>query len=105
MAKFVKAAKTDDIPPGQVRSFQIEGEFIAISHIDGNFYAIKDECTHMDYPLSDGDLDGEIITCIYHGAQFNVKTGEVVALPAYEPVETYKVKVEENDIYVFLEDY
>jgi Ferredoxin subunits of nitrite reductase and ring-hydroxylating dioxygenases len=59
----------------------------------------------MDYPLADGELDGETVTCIYHGAKFNVRTGEVLALPAYEPVETYQVKVEGDDIYVFVEEY
>ncbi|HXG31014.1 MAG TPA: non-heme iron oxygenase ferredoxin subunit [Thermodesulfobacteriota bacterium] len=103
MAEFVKVAKTSDIPPGEVRSFVVDGEVIAICHVDGRFYAIKDECTHMEYPLSDGVLEGEVITCAYHGAEFNVRTGEALSLPAIEPVETFKLKLEGDDIYVLLE--
>jgi 3-phenylpropionate/trans-cinnamate dioxygenase ferredoxin subunit len=103
MSEFVKVAKTSDIPPGGVKSFVVDNEVIAICHVDGNFYAIKDECTHMEYPLSDGLLEGETITCAYHGARFNVRTGEVICMPAVEPVETFKVKVEGDDIYVLLE--
>ena len=105
MADFVKVAKTSDIPRGEVRSFVVDNELIAICHVNGSFYAIKDKCTHMEYPLSDGELDGETITCIYHGAKFNVKTGEVLAMPAYEPVETFQLKIEEDDIYILMEEY
>ncbi len=105
MADFVKVAKTSDIPAGEIRSFEAEGEIIAICNVDGRFYAIKDECTHMDYPLSDGLLDGETVTCAWHGAKFNVRTGEVLSMPAYEPVETYQLKVEGDDIYVLIELY
>lgn len=105
MAVFVKVAKTSDIPTGEIRSFEAEGEFIAICNLDGRFYAIKDECTHMDYPLSNGLLDGETITCARHGAKFNLRTGEVLSVPAYEPVETYQLKLEGDDIYVLMEAY
>jgi nitrite reductase/ring-hydroxylating ferredoxin subunit len=59
----------------------------------------------MAYPLSDGILEGETITCAHHGAEFNVRTGEVLSLPAVEPIETFEVKVEGDDIYVLMEDY
>jgi len=103
MAELVKVAKISDIPPGEIRSFVVEGEVIAICHVNGKFYAIKDECTHMEYPLSEGTLDEETITCAWHGAKFNVRTGEVLAMPAFEPVETYEIKVEGDDIYVLME--
>ncbi|MER3446085.1 MAG: biphenyl 2,3-dioxygenase [Candidatus Dadabacteria bacterium] len=105
MAEFKKVAKTSDIPPGEIRSFEVEGEIIAICNVGGRFYAIKDECTHMNYPLSDGFLDEETITCAWHGAKFNVRTGEVLSMPAYESVETYQLKVEGNDIYILIEVY
>jgi nitrite reductase/ring-hydroxylating ferredoxin subunit len=105
MAEFIKVARTSDIPPGEIRSFEADGEIIAISNVGGRFYAIKDECTHMDYPLSDGLLDGETITCAWHGAKFNVRTGEVLSAPAYEPLEIYQLKVEGDDIYILIEVY
>ena len=103
MSEFVRVAKTSDIPDGEVRSFVVDSEVIAVCHVDGKFYAIKDECTHMEYPLSDGLLEGEIITCAYHAAKFDVRTGDVLSLPAVEPVETFQVKVEGEDIYVLIE--
>jgi nitrite reductase/ring-hydroxylating ferredoxin subunit len=105
MAEFVKVGKTSDIPPGEIRSFDVEGEVIAICHVNGELYAIKDECTHMEYPLSSGTLDGEVITCAWHGAKFNVRTGEVLSMPAVVPVETYQLKIEREDIYVLIEPW
>jgi nitrite reductase/ring-hydroxylating ferredoxin subunit len=105
MAEFIKVAKTSDLPLGEIRSFEVEGEIIAICNVNGEFYAVKDECTHMDYPLSDGLLVGETVTCAWHGAKFNVRTGEVLSVPAYEPVETYQLRVEGDDIYVLIEPY
>lgn len=105
MAEFVKIAKTSDIQPGEIKSFVFETEVIAICNADGEFYVIKDECSHMAYPLSDGILEGETITCAHHGAQFNVRTGEVLSLPAVEPIETFEVKVEGDDLCVRMENY
>ena len=104
MPEFVKVAKTSDIQPGEIKSFVVNTDVIAICNVDGEFYVIKDECSHMEYPLSDGILEGEIIACAYHGAEFNVKTGEALSLPAIEPVETFEVRVEGDDIYVMIDD-
>ncbi|MFI5323245.1 MAG: non-heme iron oxygenase ferredoxin subunit [Thermodesulfobacteriota bacterium] len=97
-------AKTSDIPPGEVRSFPAGSEMIVICNVDGEFYAVKDECTHQAYPLSDGMLEGTKLTCIYHGAEFDVETGDALCLPATDAVETFDVKVEGGDIYVLIED-
>lgn len=105
MAEFVKVARTSEIRPGEIKSFVVETEVIAICNVNGEFYVIKDECSHMEYPLSDGILEGETITCAHHGAEFNVRTGEVLSLPAVEPIETFKVKVEGDGIYVLIENY
>ncbi len=105
MPGFVKVAKTSDIQPGEIKSFVVDTDVIAICNVDGEFYVIKDQCSHMEYPLSDGILEGETITCAHHGAEFNVVTGEVISLPAVEPIETFKIKVEGDEIYVLIEDY
>ena len=75
-----------------------------LRYVDGRFYAFRDECTHQAYPLSDGMLEGKKLTCIYHGAEFDVETGAALCLPATDAVETYDVKVEGDDIYVLMED-
>ena len=104
MSDYKKVAKVSDIPEGEVESFFIDGDAIAICSVEGNFYAFRDECTHQCFTLSDGDLDGERITCCYHGAEFNVRTGEVLCLPAVEPLETYPVKIDGDDILIKLDD-
>ena len=104
MAEYEKIAKTGDVPPGEIRSFVVGSEMVAVCNVDGRFYAFRDECTHQAYPLSDGMLDGKKLTCIYHGAEFDVETGEALCLPATDAVETYSVKVEGDDIYVLIED-
>ncbi len=103
MSDFEKVAKVLDVPEGEVKAFFAGGESIAICRVDGNFYAFKDECTHQAFTISDGDLNGDCIKCCYHGAEFNVKTGEALCLPAVEPLETYEVKVQGEDILVKVE--
>ncbi len=100
---FIKVANRSEIPPGEVKSFFVDNESIAICNVGGEFYAIKDECTHMEFPLSDGVLEKETITCAYHGAEFNVKTGEALCMPAVEPVETFELKLDGDDIYILLD--
>ena len=104
MAEFEKVAKVSDISPGEVKSFILGNEVIAICNSGGNFYAFIDECSHQTLPLSDGVLEGKTITCAYHGAEFDIETGEALCLPAVDRIETYKLKVEGDDIYVLIED-
>ncbi len=102
---FVKAASVEEVPNRGLLDLEVEGEkIVLITTGDGGYYALKDQCSHEDYPLSDGELmdDGERLECIYHGAKFNVKTGKAVALPAIKPVPSYEVKVEDGDILVDL---
>ena len=103
MGEFVKVAKTSDIPAGTVKSFIVENEVIAIFNLNNNYYALKDQCSHMDLPLSDGILEDGVIICAYHGAEFDIKTGDVLCPPAYEPVESFEVKVEDDQIYVSID--
>ncbi len=103
MNDFVKVAKISEILPGEVKSYLVENEVIAICNVEGKFYALKDECTHMEFPLSDGLLEGETITCAHHGAEFDVRSGEALCMPAVEPVDTYELKVDGEDLYVLLD--
>jgi 3-phenylpropionate/trans-cinnamate dioxygenase ferredoxin subunit len=97
---FKTAAKTSDIPVGQVRVFAVGGFDVAIANVDGSFYAIDDVCTHDGGPLGEGTLFGDQVECPRHGARFDVKTGRVKALPAVLPVHTYEVLVEGDEIKV-----
>lgn len=103
MSKKIKVATVGELAPGQYKSLEIGDERIALFNIDGKFYALKDVCTHDGGILTGGTLRGYIIECPRHGAQFDVRTGAVVRLPAYVGVETYPVSVEGNDIYISVE--
>lgn len=104
MPEPVKLTKKDEVPPGQARVFTADGKRIALCHVDGEFYAIDDVCTHDAGPLGEGELDGYAIECPRHGARFDVRSGKVLALPAPRPVPTYPVKIEGDDILVLLGD-
>ena len=95
-----KVAKTTEIPIGQVKVVEIDGERVAICNVNGEFYAIQDVCTHDGGALDQGELMGKIIECPRHGAQFRVTDGKVVRLPAVVPLQTYKVIIEEMDIFI-----
>lgn len=100
MGEFIKVAQVKDVDKGTAILVELEGERIALFNVNGTFYAIGDTCTHSGGPLSEGDLDGDVVTCPWHGAQFDVKTGEVLGPPADEPVTNYRVKVEGSDILI-----
>ena len=87
-------ASTGDIPPGEMIVVEVEGEEVAIANIGGEFYAFSNECTHRGGPLGEGILTGDIVECPFHAGQFNVRTGEVVAQPPTETVQTYPVRVD-----------
>ncbi len=98
--EFVKVANTDEIPPGRIKLADVHGARVAIANVGGSFFAFSDECTHDGGPLSEGDLDGDVVTCPWHFSRFNVRTGEIVESPAEEVVDTYETKVEGDALYV-----
>ena len=98
MTGFVKVAKTEDLAPGQGMMVEAGGKKIALFNVDGDYYAISDTCTHHGGPLSEGELGGKEVTCPWHGAVFDVTTGEVLGPPAMEGVARYNVRVAGNSI-------
>lgn len=103
MSKFVLAAHTSEIEPGEAISFETDDYIIAVFNVDGEFYAIEDNCTHSNAPLSQGEVMDCVVVCPYHAAEFDLKTGEVLCRPATEPVRTFNVKVEGDSIMVDIE--
>src|SRR3990172_5268900 len=100
MPEFVTVATTDEIKPGERLVVEIDGVWIVIFNVDGDYYAVKDMCTHEEYYLSEGALMGCALECAKHGAQFDIRTGEVLAPPAVIPVKTYPVQVIDNQVQV-----
>jgi 3-phenylpropionate/trans-cinnamate dioxygenase ferredoxin component len=100
MGKII-VGKTTDIPPGKMQKVAADGKEILVVNIDGNFYAMNDTCTHAGASLSEGSLDGQILTCGWHGAKFDCKTGNLSAFPAkIKNLQSYKVIVESGNIFL-----
>jgi nitrite reductase (NADH) small subunit len=87
--------------PGSGIVAEVQGKALAVFNIDGTFYAIDNTCVHRGGPLGEGDVEGSIVTCPWHGWQYDVTTGTCVANPA-ATVERYEVKIEGADVKVLL---
>jgi nitrite reductase/ring-hydroxylating ferredoxin subunit len=103
MSKLVKVAETNEVAPGTGKVVEAEARSLALFNVSGTFYAIDNTCTHRGGPLGEGELAGEVVTCPWHGAQFIVKTGEVLAPPAPIGVRSFPVKVQGDDVLVELD--
>jgi nitrite reductase/ring-hydroxylating ferredoxin subunit len=100
MGKII-AGKTSDITPGKMIKVSIDGREILVVNIDGNYYATDDSCTHSGASLSEGKLEGCTITCGWHAAQFDCKTGKLVKFPAkIRDLTSYNVVLESDNVFV-----
>ncbi len=100
MGKII-AGKVSDIPPGKMIKISVGGKDIMVSNIDGSFCAIDDTCTHSGASLSEGSLEGCIVTCGWHKAEFDCKTGNLTKFPAkINNLAAYKVTVESDNVFV-----
>lgn len=89
------------IKPGELAAFEVNGVRVAVANADGRFFAIDDTCTHEQCSLAaEGTLEGTVVTCGCHGAQFDVTTGAVLAPPAPEPVKTYPIHIDRGNLVV-----
>ena len=98
MAQSTKVAELKDLSPGKSTCVEFEGEKVALFNVDGTFLAIADTCSHRGGPLSEGDVEGATVTCPWHGASFDLKTGAALGPPATQGVKRYQVTVKGNDI-------
>ena len=100
MGKII-AGKVSEIPPGKMVKISMDGKEIMVSNVDGNFYAVDDSCTHSGASLSEGSLEGCIIICGWHKAEFDCKTGKLVKFPAkIRDLASYNVTVESDNVFV-----
>lgn len=98
MAEFEKVAKVADLPPGGRLSLVFDERSVLLFRIGEQFFAVEDVCSHDGQPLTDGPLDGFAVECPRHGARFDVRSGRPLCMPAVEPIATYEVEVQGDDV-------
>jgi len=96
---LVRAAKTSEVPPGTIREFQLDGRNVAVANVGGTFYCIDNTCIHRGGPLGQGVLDGQRVTCPWHGWEYDVTTGKVGMNPSVG-VACYAIEVRGEDLFV-----
>jgi 3-phenylpropionate/trans-cinnamate dioxygenase ferredoxin subunit len=100
----IKVCAVEDIEPGTAISADIDGLRVAVVRtVDGEVFAIHDECSHASVPLSEGEIEGCTLECWLHGSRFDLRTGQPTGLPATEPVPVYSVEIRDGFVFVSLE--
>jgi 3-phenylpropionate/trans-cinnamate dioxygenase ferredoxin subunit len=100
----VRVCGTDDIAKGGVVAVKVGELDLAVVHTDDDqFFAVRDECSHAQIALSEGEIDGCTLECWLHGSRFDLRTGDPTGPPAMEPVAVFPVEVRDGDVYVTLE--
>jgi 3-phenylpropionate/trans-cinnamate dioxygenase ferredoxin subunit len=100
MAEWTRVASLADVPVGSLKGVMVGMEPVVLANVDGDVYALEDQCSHQALPISDGELDGGDVVCTYHGARFDACTGRNKGLPAIRPVKSFPVDVRDDGIYL-----
>ena len=100
MSDKVTVCPAAELPAGEMQLLEVEGRKIGVFNCSGNLYAIEDRCSHDDGPLAEGEFDPDACTveCPRHGSLFDLTSGKPKTLPAYVPVETFPVTIEDDTI-------
>lgn len=102
MDAYTKVATVADLQPGQLRRVTINDRDILLANVGGTILAVDAVCTHDDGPLDEGELEDDCIRCPWHFSLFSLRTGEVVESPAADPIASYDVRLEGEDILLVL---
>ncbi len=104
--EFIAVGSVEELPEGQRLFIEIDGRPIVVLRIANQYYALADVCSHDDGPVGEGALEGFEIICPRHGARFDIRTGKVLALPAFVDIPAYPVRVvgEQIEIGLPIED-
>jgi len=94
----VKVADVSDVPEGTARAVDVGGVAIALFHRPDGWYAIEHTCPHSGGPLADGDVEDHVVTCPWHGSQFDIRSGALIMGPAERPVRAFRVAIEGEDV-------
>ena len=100
MPEIIDVCTVSELPPGERKLIEWEDLEIGVFNCGGEYFAIEDRCSHDDGPLAHGELDAEQCTveCPRHGSLFDLRTGKPRTLPAYAPVDTFPVHVDDDTI-------
>jgi nitrite reductase/ring-hydroxylating ferredoxin subunit len=98
MSRRLDLCSTADVAPGTALKVEIEDLALAVFNVDGEFFVTDDACTHGPGSLSEGNVEGDVVECNFHGGQFNIRTGEVVGPPCMVPIKTYPATVVDGKI-------
>jgi 3-phenylpropionate/trans-cinnamate dioxygenase ferredoxin subunit len=97
---YLRACAVADVAVGGALHVDVDGRPVAVVHSDGEFYALRDVCSHAEVALSEGEIEGQTIECWLHGSRFDLVTGRPTGLPATKPVPVYPVKIDGDDVLV-----
>jgi len=104
---FIKAVETQEVPNGAMKAIKLRNKEILIANVDGALHAIGSRCPHAKADLSEGTLEGNILTCPRHGSRFDVTTGKAISGPkilfiriGVQDVQSYEVEVKDNDVLI-----
>ncbi len=102
MSDFQVVAQTKDVPESGKLCLEVDDRFVVIIRVGDSYFCVDDVCTHDGGPLGEGELRDFCLVCPRHGAEFDVRTGEAVTMPATEPTASHQVKVDGDDILIKL---
>jgi metal-sulfur cluster biosynthetic enzyme/nitrite reductase/ring-hydroxylating ferredoxin subunit len=104
MHEFQRVTDVAEVPDPGKTLVEVDGEMVALFHVDGRWHAIDDVCTHDGGPLADGELRNHTISCPRHGAKFDIRTGAALTMPAVRPTRAHEVRVEDGGVWIRLRD-
>jgi nitrite reductase/ring-hydroxylating ferredoxin subunit len=104
MMALVKVCNLAELPPGRAKLVEVDGVEIGVFHVDDGFYAVQNTCPHREGYLHEGPLQGTKVTCPWHFAVFDLRSGEVLEGPAESNLRTYRVLCQNGEIQLELQE-
>jgi len=102
MGEYVKMADTHEITKNKMKVFKVKDLEILVVNVEGELYAFENQCPHMGYPLYFGRLEGKVLTCGFHYAEFDVTTGKSLGSVTDKPLKKFKIKIQNSLVQVEL---
>ena len=103
MSEYRTVTRLEDVPEGALKQVSLDDTTIVLANCGGRIFALRDRCSHEEFPLSSGEIMDGQVTCVLHGARFDLATGASRALPAVRPVRTYETRVDGENIQILVD--